>query len=410
MRIKEIVLEKAPQKVVVHPAAQIATMLQKGNFGVCTVKGNAVIVHVNIPATAKVKEHRIAVLQKIAQQLTSIGIQAEYSPVQAGGSTIGHTFIEGSSTIIIVKDAKNQGTARAGVKNEHELVRLIKEQIHKYGSVNVTFQDANGRTLTISDATSVDPTGTDTKNRKKADVMLGNADQNVPVSIKQLNAEMWESADSLFGERARVILDKLVADGSVELLKGEGRKTRKGIVPTYHISKEIVVEPTEEDAQAAVFGSDINPHGGIIIQDFEAKHFVQQDNNITIECYAVIKSKEDIPESHLMYFLIKNFPGRAALGYYGIGTQAVTMTRAFGPKLAKNPIFVNQDGEPIPRPVKKGKPALQIFPSTHTTSLGGNGEFTSDAPAFGAPKEEKPQFMPEDIKAILKNAGLLNLD
>lgn len=409
MRIKDIILEKAPPQQVLYSAPQIATMLQNGKFGVATVKGNSVVVHVDIPANAKVKEYRVAVLTKIANELTRVGIPSEYSPIQAGGSTIGHTAIQGSKTIVLVKDSKNQGTARAGVKNEHELVRLIKEQIQKYGSVNVTFQDAEGRALTVEGATSIDATGTDTKNRKKADVVLsGSTDVSVPVSIKQLNAEMWESADSLFGQRARVILDKLVAEGLVELIPGEGRKTKDGIAPTYKISKEIVVEPTEEDAQAAVFGSDINPHGGIIIQDFEAKHFVQQDNNITIECYAVIKSKEDIPESHLMYFLIKNFPGRAALGYYGIGTQAVTMTRAFGPKLAKDPIFVSQEGELVPKPVKKGKPALQIFPSSNTTALGDNGEFSSQAPTYGAPQEEQPQFMPEDIKAILKNAGLLN--
>lgn len=399
MNILDIISEKATPKVVIHPASKIASMLQNGKFGVATVKGNSVIVHVNIPANAKIKEYRVAVLQKIAQQLTNIGIPAEYSPVQAGGSTIGHTFINDSSTIILVKDAKNQGTARAGVKNEHELVRLIKDQITKYGSVNVTFQDDQGRTLSIENATSVSPSGTDTKDRKKADVVLGSTEGGtIPVSIKQLNAEMWESADTLFGQRARVILDKLIASGTVELQKGEGRKTRKGIVPTYHISKEIVVEPTEDDAQAAVFGSDINPNGGIIIQDFETKHFVQQDNNITIECYAVIKSKEDIPESHLMYFLIKNFPGRAALGYYGIGTQAVTMTRAFGPKLAKNPIFVDQEGEPIPRPVKKGTPALQIYPSSNTTSLGNDGEFSSQAPRqAGMPAKEEPAMMEQKI-------------
>lgn len=352
----------APKADTPNSAKMIAPLLQKSNFGLATIKGNSVIVHVDIPAGAKVKEYRVAVLQKIAAQLTNIGIPAEYSPIQAGGSTIGHTYIQDSPTIILVKDAKNQGTDRAGVKNEHELVRLIKEQIQKYGSANVTFQDSNGRALTIEGVSNLDATGTDVKDRKKADVVLRNNNKNVPVSIKQVNAEMWESADSLFGKRARVILDKLIASKTVELLPGEGRKTRNGIVPTYKLNKEIVVEPTEDDAQAAVFGSDINPEGGIIIQDFLPKHFVQKDNNITIECYAVIKNKEDIPESHLMYFLIKNFPGRAALGYYGIGTQAVTMTRAFGPKLTKNPVFVDQNGDPIPMPVKKGTPSLQIPP------------------------------------------------
>ena len=51
-----------------------------------------------------------------------------------------------------------------------------------------------------------------------------------------------------------------------------------------------------------------------------------------------------------MYFLIKNMPGRASLGYYGLGTQAVTMTRAFGKGLTKSPIFVDQEANTIPPP------------------------------------------------------------
>lgn len=315
-------------------------------------KGPNIIVLADLPAKNK-NNFRIQLMQQIAANLsTALGTQTNYNPTQTSLSTIGYVEIQGSPVKIIVKDATIQGTNRHGVANEHQLVTLINQCIEQYGSVNVTFKDQAGKVLEGPGIVSASATGTDVKGGKKADVVLQGSERRIPISIKQVNAEVWESADSLFGKRAREILLKLMAEGKVELNKVGDREVRGELKPVYKISKEIVVEPTPEDAMRAVFGSDLNPEGGIIIQDFDPKHFVQQDNNITIECYAVITSREDIPDSHLMYFLIKNFPGRAALGFYGVGTQAVTMTRAFGKQLTKNPIFVDQNGDEIPIPKK----------------------------------------------------------
>ena len=52
-----------------------------------------------------------------------------------------------------------------------------------------------------------------------------------------------------------------------------------------------------------------------------------------------------------MYWLVLNKPRNAKqIGYAGIGAAAVTMTRAFGAKLTKNPIFVNPKGDSIAPP------------------------------------------------------------
>ena len=60
---------------------------------------------------------------------------------------------------------------------------------------------------------------------------------------------------------------------------------------------------------------------------------------------------DDVPEAHLMYWLILNKPRNATkIGIAGIGAAAVTMTRAFGANLTKNPIFVNQEGDSIAPP------------------------------------------------------------
>lgn len=318
-------------------------------------KGNTIYVVVEIPPKQKNKEFRIQKMNDISDNLSNdLGKKVAYNPTQTSHSTIGYVEIEKSPIQIVVKDAKKQGENRAGVANEHQLVVLMQKQIQEYGSVNVTFKDDSGKTLTIENATTISSTGTDTKGGKKADVVIGTGSGGrLPVSIKQVNADVWESADTLFGKRARVIVDKLKSDGAVELQKIGERLNKGQTIPVFRLNKEIVVEPTPEDAMKAIFGSDLNPEGGIVIQDFQDHHFLQTDNTIIIDCYAVIKTKEDIPESHMMYFLIKNFPGRASLGYSGIGTQAVTMTRAFGKNLVKNPVFVDQAGNAISKPIPR---------------------------------------------------------
>lgn len=318
-------------------------------------KGNTLYALIEIPPKTKKQEFRIQKMKDVAAKLSKIlEKQVSYNPTQTSASTLGFVEIENSPLKIVVKDNEKQGEKRAGVANEHQLVILLQKQIEQYGSVDVTFKDDKGKTLTIEGATSVAGTGTDTKDRKKADVVIATGSGGrLPVSIKQVDADVWESADTLFGKRARAIVDKLKSEGSVNLEEVGSRLVKGKSVPVFKLDREIVVEPTPEDAMKAIFGSDLNPEGGIVIQDFQDHHFVQQDNKIIIDCYAVIKNKEDIPESHMMFFLIKNFPGRASLGYSGIGTQAVTMIRAFGKNLVKNPIFVDQDGNQIPKPIPR---------------------------------------------------------
>jgi hypothetical protein len=337
----------------------------KNTFGFITKKkGNTIVIMADLPDKRQ-KEFRIEMMQTLAVHLTKLlKMKVIYNPTQTSISTIGYVEIVGNPVKILVKDATKQGVNRAGVANEHQLATLIQQEIDQRGSVTITFVDPAGKNLIAKNITAVKTSGSDTKGGKKADVVLYGKNIEIPISIKQLNADVWESADSLFGKRAREILLKLRKEKLVKVTEVGKRDVRGELVPVYKLDKEIVVEPTPEDAMRAIFGSDLNPKGGIIIQDFQPHHFKQLDNKITVDCYAVIKNKEDIPESHVMYFLIKNFPGRAALGFYGIGTQAVTMTRAFGKKLTKNPIFVDQFGNPIKSPAKQDQATIEFEPKS----------------------------------------------
>ena len=327
----------------------IEAVLKKAGYGDLKVSGNKIGVLVQIPDGEKKELFRAQILKQILVLMQqNFPKSGPTLSMDARLSSIGGIEFADNSIKILVKDLGGQGDQSAGVANEIEMASLLQSVIDRYGSVNVTFVDPRGKTLTINDCTAVDVAGRDTGGRKKADVVLQSPERNLPISIKKLNAEAWESADNLFGKKARAIIDKLVKDKQVKLNKLE--KTRNGS-PVYALSKEIVVEPTEEETMSAIFGSDLNPKGGIIIQTFKPEHFVQTGQDVTIEAHAVIASKADIPESHLMVWLLRNDPGRnsTALGIPGIRVMGATLTRGIGKKGTKDVILVDKNGNVVER-------------------------------------------------------------
>lgn len=329
--------------------SDIESVLNKDGYKDLKVSGNKIGVLVQIPDGAKKELFRSEILKQILALLKQNFPKSRPTlSMDARLSSIGGIEFADSPVKILVKDFGGQGDQSAGVANEIQMASLLQSVIDRYGSVNVTFVDPRGKTLTINDCNAVDVAGRDTGGRKKADVVLQSPERSLPISIKKLNAEAWESADNLFGKKARGIIDQLVKDKQVKLNKLE--KTRDG-APVFALSKEIVIEPTEEETMSAIFGSDLNPKGGIIIQTFEPEHFVQTGQDVTIEAHAVIASKADIPESHLMVWLLRNDPGRnsTALGIAGIRVMGATLTRGIGKKGTKDVILVDKDGDVVER-------------------------------------------------------------
>lgn len=337
----------------------LESILRKNGFDQFKYNGNKLQVLVQIPDGRKKDEFRSAVLQDI------LGIMQKEVPDDdpqfsddATLSSLGGIVFSTSPIKILVKDQGKQGDKSAGVANEIELAGILQSIIEKYGMVNVTFVDPRGKKMSIKNCTNVDVAGRDTAGRKKADVVLKSEKGSLPISIKKLDADMWESADNLFGARARKILDKLVDEGIVKL---EKIKERKGI-PVYKLSKEIVMEPTEEEAMNAIFGSDLNPKGGVVIQTFKPEHFTQEENNVTVDCHAVISRRDEIPESHLMVWILRNDSDRnsASMGIAGIRPLGVTLTRGIGRKGTKDVILVDQHGNVVENPNIKNQEQSDI--------------------------------------------------
>jgi len=327
--------------------------LRKAGYEDFKINGNKINVLVQIPDGAKKAEFRDDILQEVLAVLKKAyphdGV--EYS-MDKGISSLGGIIFANGPVKVVIKDSGGQGDNSAGIANEIELASIIQSVVEKYGSANVTFVDPRGKKMTIKNCINVNVAGRDTGNRKKADVVLQSPKGFLPISIKKLNADMWESADNLFGQRARSILDKLVKEGHIKLNKIGESKKKNGIVSVYELSKEIVIEPTEEEALNAIFGSDLNPKGGIVIQTFKPEHFVQDGPTVTVDCHAVITSSADIPESHLMVWQLRNDSGRnsESLGIAGIRPLGVTLTRGIGKKGTKDVILVDQYGNVVKNP------------------------------------------------------------
>jgi len=326
----------------------VQQILAQAGYEQIKVNGNRIHAIVQIPAgQAKIK-YRQLVLNNILKVF-----QAKFPKekprviVIPEISSAGVIVFNDTPINISVKDEGKQADKSAGVGNELELASMMQSMIQQYGSINATFVDGRGKSISIQGATGVDASGRNpgrqsTGGIKKADVVLSSPTHRLPISIKELSAASWESAEGSFGAKARVIIDNLVKQGAIRLDKLKDDLGRD----YYQLNKDIVVEPTEEESIKAIFGTDINPEGGIVIQDFKPHHFVQQDNNVTIECYTVIKTKADIPESHLMVWRIGNSktrPGKA-IGYRGLRPQALTLVRALGMKGTKDVVLVDKNG------------------------------------------------------------------
>jgi hypothetical protein len=327
----------------------LESVLKNNGYEDLKIQGNKINALVQIPEGNVAKEFRMAIMQEILGILQSE--LPEYNPQYSKDtslSSLGGLVFANSPLKVVVKDTGKQGDKSAGVANEIELASMIESVIQRYGTADVTFTDERGVKLTIENADRVEVAGRDTKGRKKADVLIVSPNSRLPISIKKVNADMWESADSLVGKRAREIIDKLVEEGVVELIPVGERKGQT----VYKLSKEIVMEPTEEEAMQTIFGSDINPEGGIVIQTFKPEHFRQNENKVDVDAYAVIVEADDIPESHVMQWLLRNDSSRnsATLGIPGIRPLGVTLQRGLGKKGEKDVIYVDSEGN-----VLKGK-------------------------------------------------------
>lgn len=282
--------------------------LKKINYNDTEVKDSTYIV-------VRTKKNRIEVQAEIAKKLNGTINRA----VKKSGS-IGHIDI--GKFRVLVKPATGMGRI-SGTDNEKMLVKLIEDAVTLYGpGININFISNNNNFL-AEDVKSAKEVGADTKNRKKADVLIIGK-KNYPISMKKNNAEYWESADSLWREEARKYISKALLANKVKILPRQGKEVM--IVPN------LAIEATPEEESNVVFGSDILPYGCVITHTFNNTKINYDDvtNTVIVKVDNIITDARNIPQDKKVWFVIRNQTGRVSLPEMpGLRILAAYKSRAF---------------------------------------------------------------------------------
>jgi len=262
---------------------------------------------------------RRAAIQKI---LTNIP-DAIHDP-NAGSSSVGAIKYKGGT--IKIRPSGKSGEDSAGLRNEKHLIDTINSKIQELGPIDISFVGDNKKTVRVENVTEAVGVGKEVSGRKKSDVNLISNEKILPLSIKKKTAEYWESADSLFGEKADVLVEKLDKQGKISL-DTIGLKRPSDNTPKVRISPEVAIKATPEETADVVFGSDIlEGEGAVVKEDFRDETYEISGNHMKVTCDLVIKEPNDIPPSMQVYFHIRNdktrnrpgrkYPGLRVLASY----------------------------------------------------------------------------------------------
>jgi hypothetical protein len=256
-----------------------------------------------------VSTNRVSVLENIQKSIPN----SKYDTKPTSESSVGKVLVDGFS--ILAKPASKQGSASAGVENEIMLVDTINK-LTRTGPINVIFRGKN-KTFEVLGCTEARRVGADTSGRKKADVVLiDKSNKLYPISIKKDDAEVWESADTYFGENAKRIIIKAITNNKTKLIPESS---------FFKIEPNIAVKATTEEKREVVFGSDIEKSGAIITKTFNSRSFKQEEDSLIIECTHIITNLSDVKDDKDVFFLIRNdktrksireFPGIRVLAVY----------------------------------------------------------------------------------------------
>lgn len=306
------------------PADEIIPQLQNLNLDDYR-KDSANRVTVYVPA-----KERKATMQLLLQRLDGAEFDRNY-----GNSSIGGIRYNGGG--ILVKPAGGTGDKSAGLSNEKQLVDAINRFVEEVGPLDVTFVGDNGKSITATGVTQAISAGADVKDRKKSDVNLVANGKVVPISLKKSSAEYWESADTMWGNKADSAVEKLAAAGKVELTQLD--KTRKDGTPFVKVKPEIAVRATPEETVQVVFGSDLLGQGGVVKQTFDDEHYTLKGNQLTVTADLVVTAPEDIPEKQRVFWLIRNDSTRTRPNHKYPGLRVLA---AYASRINPNTLVMNR--------------------------------------------------------------------
>lgn len=261
---------------------------------------------------------RMDIVQEILENFPNTYISSKKETV---------VLTENSNVQFVVKPERGTKPS-AGIENENFFIYSINricQVTQNPEGINIRFIGSNGVTFECRGVKGAIGVGLDTSNRKKADVIL-QGERDYPISLKQKNAQYWESADSYAGKTARRVIDKAIKEGKTQLVPvGEENIVR--------LTKELAYKANKRQVRQVVFGSDILRKGCVIHETFsrDIRYTVSKGGWIEIKVTKVFKTTSDVENDpkHAVWFLIRNDRSRNSkkLGYRGLRVLAAYASR-----------------------------------------------------------------------------------
>jgi hypothetical protein len=284
------------------------------------------IISVYVP-----KNERLRAIQHISSVLPGAIHDTTYS-----GSSVGAIKYLGGR--IKMRPFGTSAAAAPGLSNESFLVDSVNKFLKNQPTLNtIEFHGTNNASFIISDATELIQVGSDTANRKKADVIVSCRESDFKLSLKKSSAEYWESADTYFGSAADEIITDLLSQNKISLspttkVDAFGNQIMK-------LSREIAIRATKAQANDVIFGSDLGGDDGAVLKEtFTTSSFSVINNSLRINCASVILDLADVATDQEVYFLIRNDSSRRRPNHMYPG---IRVTAAYRSRLSSKTLMLN---------------------------------------------------------------------
>ncbi|AUR85782.1 hypothetical protein NVP1081O_047 [Vibrio phage 1.081.O._10N.286.52.C2] len=274
-------------------------------YNVKIINSRKLIVYTN--------RNRLRLIDKLTKELGGLYVKCD------SGSSIG--CIQMDSCRVYVKPTSNPG-----IDNEHNFYAIVKQYIDS-GCSKIRI----GR-RTIKGVRSIEMSGHDTKNNKKADMVLKTRKGDFPISIKKQNAARWASTDGIHGREACKLLNDMINDKVVDLFNfsDDGKVKR--------LSQPIARKLRDDEINHVVFGSDILDNGIVIVNSFTLDDFVFRNGTLHIDGEVILTSKDIKGTKYHPYMMIRNDACRRSKDLpYGVRVEVV-----FESRITKNTIVYEE--------------------------------------------------------------------
>jgi len=297
-------------------------------FGVVRVDGKR--IKVCIPS--KCRNDRVQVLQQVSDNFQDFS--AVLMNDMPSYSSIGYVQIQDFR--ISVKSLPQQSSMSPGVPNEHVLAQKINKYIKESGTINLIFLSDKNR-ICYENVMNCRLTENrkSRKGRNKADMIVETQQNNYAVSIKQDDAERWESADTSHGTVALQQLQKALDEQKTRLLpvldKNGAPMVRKDGRTVMRLENELFWCMEENQAKKTIFGDDVCNGGAVVFNTFNDSHFSYNstDSSLTVACDRVYTTDGSIDAQDHPYWIIRNDVTRNCrkLGIPGLRIESVFKSR-----------------------------------------------------------------------------------